>query len=173
LDKAKVDAPDTPETKKLATQLAAAQKEAQANELKLLPLRRAMTFPSRVEPSRGTSVSELEDLAANHRSLYVHPAQIYAAMGGMLLSLFLSALFYVRKRHGVVIGALIVMYPVQRVFEEMIRVDNPHDVGGLTVSQFVSIALFVIGAAYLHILYRKMPERSPLADQAAPPPMPE
>lgn len=172
LDKAKNDAPESPETKNLETQFAAAKSALELHETDIRSVRRVQKLPSRIEPSRGTSVSEVEDLAKRFRSLHVHPAQLYAAIGAMFLSLFLSALYYVRKRHGVVIGAVFVMYPVQRVFEEMIRVDNPHDIGGLTVSQFVSLSMLVIGAAYLHILYRHMPERSTLADAAAPPPMP-
>ena len=172
LDKAKAEGSDSPEAKNLATQFASQLKATETSELEQRSIRRAQKFPSRIEPTRATSISELEDIAARYRSLYVHPAQLYAAIGAMLLSLFLSALYYVRKRHGVVIGALLVMYPVQRMFEEMIREDNPKDVGGLTVSQFVSLGLFFMGAAYLHMLYRRMPERSPLADAAAPPPMP-
>ena len=172
LEKAKAEDPDSPETKNLAAQFAAQIKVTETSELEQRAIRRAQKFPSRIEPTRGTSISELEDIAARYRSLYVHPAQLYAAIGAMFLSLFLSALYYVRKRHGVVIGALFMMYPVQRMFEEMIRVDNPHDVGGLTVSQFVSVSMLLVGAAYLHMLYRRMPERSPLADAAAPPTMP-
>lgn len=172
LDKAKAESPESPQVKELTEQFTAQLKLAETSEFELRSLRRAMKFPSRIEPSRATSVSELQDLAAAFRSRFVHPAQLYAATGAMILSLFLSALFYLRHRHGVVIGALFMMYPVQRMLEEMIRVDNPKDVGGLTVSQFISLSMFVIGAVYLHFLYRNMPERSPLADAAAPPPMP-
>ncbi|MEK7731866.1 MAG: hypothetical protein AAB363_08415, partial [Planctomycetota bacterium] len=70
---------------------------------------------------------------------------------------------YVRKRHGVVIVMLLVLYPIQRTLEDMIRVDNPHDVGGLTVSQFVGLMLFLAGVAALIFLYKKLPERSPYA----------
>jgi len=46
---------------------------------------------------------------------------------------------------------------------EVIRADNPHDVGGLTISQGVSVALFVAALLYFVVLYKFMPERSPYA----------
>ncbi len=164
------DAPESADTAKLKAALEAAGKKAKAKALELHSLLFAQRFPSRVEPGRRTSVSELEHLAAQCRSLPIHPTQLYASIGAMILSLFLSALFYARRRHGVVIGVLLVMYPIQRMLEEMIRVDNPHDVGGLTASQFIGLSLFVVGVVYLTVLYRKLPERSPYADAAAAPP---
>ena len=86
----------------------------------------------------------------------------------MLLSAFLSALFYRRKRHGVVIGTLLLLYPIQRTVLELIRADNPHDVAGLTVSQSISLGLFILAAIYLLVLYRAMPERSPNTRAATP-----
>jgi len=122
----------------------------------------AQQYPSRVNPERSMSVSELQDLAAEARSLPVHPTQLYSAIGAMLLSGLLSAIFYQRKRHGVVIGLLFVLYPISRVIIESIRADNPHDTAGLTVSQFVSLAMFVGGVTYLIVLYRAFPQRSPV-----------
>ncbi len=162
-EKSKAEAPDSPETAKLKAALDSAMEKAQKHERELASLINAQKFPSRVEPTRRTSVSELERLAAQHTSLPIHPTQLYAAIGAFLLSAFLSAVFYVRKRHGVVIGLLLVLYPIQRTIEELLRVDNPHDVIGLTVSQFIGIALFLTGVAYLMVLYKKLPIRSPYA----------
>lgn len=128
---------------------------------RLNDVKRAQAFPSRENPERITSVSELESLAGQSRSQPIHPAQLYAAIHALLLSLFLSAIFYQRRRHGVVIGLLIVLYPIARVLLEIIRTDNPQDTAGLTVSQFVSVSMFLFGVTYLLVLYRKLPERSP------------
>ena len=106
-------------------------------------------------------------LAALHRSLPVHPTQLYSSVQALLLSAVLSGLFYIRKRHGVVIGALFVLYPLPRMFLELIRTDNPHDVGGLTISQSVSFAMLAAGIVYLVVLYKWLPERSLLVDQEA------
>lgn len=161
--RAQAESPGSPETKKLEAAVAAAVKKFDAHQKELASLIHAQQFPSRVEPSRRTSVSELEHLASNYQSLAVHPTQLYAAINAILLSAFLSALFYVRKRHGVVIVMLLVLYPIQRTIEELIRVDNPHDVGGLTISQFIGLVLFLFGIAALLYLYKKLPERSPHA----------
>jgi phosphatidylglycerol:prolipoprotein diacylglycerol transferase len=160
-ERAKSEAPDSPDTANLKKTFEAAAKKGKAREQDLASLRIAQRYPSREEPSRATSVSELEELAAQFRSLPIHPTQLYAAIGALVLSGFLSALFYVRRRHGVVIGALLVLYPIQRMLEEIIRVDNPHDVGGLTVSQFISAGLCLVGVVYLYLLYTRMPETSP------------
>jgi len=159
-EQAKATAPDSPETAKLKASLETA---AEKTEKELHSLINAQKFLSRIEPSRKTSVSELQQLASNYQSLAVHPTQLYAAINAFLLSAFLSALFYVRKRHGVVIVMLLILYPIQRTIEELIRVDNPHDVGGLTISQFIGLVLFLFGVAALYFLYKKLPERSPYA----------
>ena len=130
-------------------------------------LSRAQRFPSRVVPTRVTSVTELERLAALHRSVPIHPTQLYSSIQALLLSAVLSGLFYIRKRHGVVIGALFVLYPLPRMILELIRADNPHDVGGLTISQSVSFAMLAAGLVYLVVLYKRLPERSLLVDQEA------
>ncbi len=168
--RAESESPKSPEAEKIKAAFEAYAKSAKEREQDLFSLRTAQKYPSRVEPGRGTSVSELEDLAGAFRSLPVHPTQFYAAIGAMLLSGFLSTLFYARRRHGVVIGALLVMYPLQRMLEEMIRVDNPHDVAGLTVSQFISLSLCLVGLAYLYFLFKHAPRESPYAQRAELPP---
>jgi len=154
-----------------ASQVAALEKELKsANQAveavykkhRLADLDWAQQYPSRMSPERSTSVSELQNLAAQARSLPVHPTQLYSAIGAILLSGLLSAVFYQRKRHGVVIGLLFVLYPISRVILEMIRADNPHDAAGLTISQFVSVAMFLGGVVYLIALYRWLPQRSPV-----------
>ncbi len=144
-----------------------AAKAAAKKEIGLLLA--AQRFPSRVNPQRPSSVSELEELAAHSQSLPVHPTQLYAAFGALLLSFLLATTFHRRKRHGVVIGLLFVLYPIQRTLEEMIRADNPHDVAGLTVSQSISLGMLLFGVVYLLVLYKSMPERSPLAVVTAAP----
>jgi len=124
---------------------------------------KAQAYPSRRNPERKTSVSELQALAAHAKSLPVHPTQLYSAVHALILSGLLSAVFAYRKRHGVVIGLLFVLYPVARVLLELIRADNPHDTAGLTISQFVSVTMCVLGIIYLVVLYKVLPERSPYA----------
>lgn len=157
--------------KQLTAKLASAQEMEKAvrKALHLDDLLWNMKYPSRINPQRTISQSELQQLAAECKSLPVHPTQLYASINGFILSGLLSAVFYVRRRHGVVIGLLILLYPVSRVLEELIRTDNPHDILGLTISQFVSVCMFLFGVAYLYVLYTKLPERSPaLANEKLP-----
>jgi len=146
-----------------------AQAHLGANGGTLALLEKAQQYPSRSHPERNTSVTELEELAAKCRSLPVHPAQLYASVNAFLLYFLLTALFYVRKRHGVVFATLLILYPITRLILETIRVDNPHDVGGLTISQFISVLLCITGAISLFVIYRYLPERSPLAVPYIPP----
>lgn len=147
----------------LIDKLASLKKSATKHESKILPLRMAQKYPSRISPERKSSITELTDLSEEFSSLPIHPTQIYSVINAFLLYGFLTALFYVRKRHGVVIGAVIIMYPIPRILLETIRVDNPSDTGGLTISQFFSLAMIVLGISYLIALYKHMPERSPYA----------
>jgi len=161
-ERAKVESPDAKATAELKTLLETASKAKKEQEKKLVSLRVAQRFPSREAPTRGMSVSELESLAHTHRSQAVHPTQLYSSINAFLLSGLFSAVFYIRKRHGVVIGLLIVLYPIPRTLLEIIRVDNPPDIGGLTISQFVSLAMVAGGLVYLWFLYKRMPQRSPV-----------
>ncbi|MEK6797636.1 MAG: prolipoprotein diacylglyceryl transferase [Planctomycetota bacterium] len=146
---------------------AAAEKRLESHRSEISSLFAAQRFPSRVNAARPTSVSELQKQAAKCLSQPVHPTQLYAAGQAMFLSLLLSAVFTHRRRHGMVIGLLLLLYPVQRTLEEIIRADNPHDVGGLTASQSISVGLLVLATAYLVYLYKILPERSPLVAREA------
>ncbi len=108
-----------------------------------------------------TSPSELAQLVREprFRSHPVHPAQLYSAVGPILLSFLTTAWLHRRKRHGTVFVLGFMLYAVERFVEEAIRVDNPQDTFGLTVSQGISIGVFVcLGIGWLILL--KMPLRS-------------
>lgn len=92
----------------------------------------------------------------------VHPAQLYSAVGPLLLAWLTNSLFYRRKRHGVVFAIGFLLYAVERFIEESIRVDNPVDTFGLTVSQAISVGIFIIMVVWLAVL-QKLPLRSPRA----------
>lgn len=96
------------------------------------------------------------------RSPCLHPAQLYSAVGPLLLAWLTSALFYRRKRHGVVFAVGLMLYAVERFIEETIRVDNPADTLGLTISQAISVVVFIVMGTWLLVLQR-LPLRSPRA----------
>lgn len=110
----------------------------------------------------GLTIGELRRLIHEHPSLPVHPTQLYSTAGLLVLALLLHKLYYRRKRDGQVILTLLLIEPVSRFLIEMIRADNPHDTFGLTISQFIALALTAIGL--LGLLYtRTLPARSPRA----------
>jgi phosphatidylglycerol:prolipoprotein diacylglycerol transferase len=95
----------------------------------------------------------------NLKTVPIQPSQIYASLTAFIIAWVLSVYYWRRKRDGMVIAWLFVLYPATRIFEEMIRADNPHDTFGLTISQAISVA--AIPAAFLFmLLLRKLPERS-------------
>jgi prolipoprotein diacylglyceryltransferase len=109
------------------------------------------------DPPRARSVEDVQRLAAGQRSRHVHPTQLYDFLALAALFVVLSVIFYRRKRHGMVLAWGLVLYAVQRFFQEMLRADNPRDVWGMTVSQFVCAVLLVAGLALMMVLLRLAP----------------
>lgn len=101
-------------------------------------------------------------LSPEHRSLSVHPVQLYAAISAGLIAAVLNTWFYRRRHHGMVACLFWFMYPLTRVLEEIIRADNPHDTLGLTISQFVSLLLVPVGIIW-YIVVRRLPPRAETA----------
>ncbi|MCK4660914.1 MAG: prolipoprotein diacylglyceryl transferase [Phycisphaerae bacterium] len=145
--------------------------QARAGELskRLRPRMTAQQYPSRQEPSRPITLSELEQLSRQYRSSPVHPAQLYALVNALLLYGVLVLIFNRRKRHGVVLGWMLLLYPIARFVLELIRVDNPYDTGGMTISQAFGVAVFVCGLIWMLVLYKLQPLRSPFAQPWIPP----
>ncbi|GMV96287.1 MAG: hypothetical protein AMXMBFR83_06550 [Phycisphaerae bacterium] len=119
----------------------------------------------------GLTPARLSELADDprYRSGPLHPAQLYSAIGPLLLAWLTNAVFYRRKRQGVVFVLGLSLYAVERFIEESLRTDNPVDTFGLTVSQAISVGLLaVMGVWYL--VLRRLPLRSPRAVAFVPPP---
>jgi phosphatidylglycerol:prolipoprotein diacylglycerol transferase len=115
------------------------------------------------------SLDEFKALAAEHRSLPVHPTQLYAAIAALLLAIMLDRLYWRRTRDGVVIATMLIAQPLARYMLEIIRTDNPVDTfGGHTVSQGIALGLSAAGVVLLLIVYR-LPPRSPRAKIFIPP----
>lgn len=143
-------------------EVAALQNELKASRLKYADLREQMN-------KYGVTAAALRAMAAEHRSLPVHPAQLYETVGALLLALFLNALFYRRAFDGQVICTLFIVQPMQRWVLETIRVDNPVDTFGMTISQFLALCMIVV-AVLAYWVNRRLAARSPLARVWEPPP---
>jgi len=80
------------------------------------------------------------------RSMPVHPSQIYAAVSGLILCGWTLLFSTFAKRTGVVIGVGLIAYGVQRIIEEIIRVDEAGQFGtSLSIAQWISMGGIVLG----------------------------
>lgn len=114
---------------------------------------------------KGTPMTwaELRTLAAQQHSRWVHPAQLYDAIACTLMFFVLSAIFWRRRRPGMVVAWGMILYGINRVLQEMIRGDNPHDTFGLTISQFMSLAILAAGVVVAVVLMRRGVSTRPAA----------
>ena len=104
------------------------------------------------------------------RSNPVHPTQIYSAVHAALLSWVLWSFYPLRRRDGEVTALMLTVYPISRFLLEMIRIDESAVFGtGLSISQNISIVIF-LGAIGLWVwLRRQEPQRAEFALAAQPP----
>ena len=123
----------------------------------------AVTFPAGSPPWARHVQAGLIPLDAV-RSLPVHPAQLYAVADGLLLLALLTWYFPRRRRDGEVMALLMVTYPLTRSLIEALRDDEPHAYLGLTLSQAISVVVFVAGLATWAWLLRQPARRH--ADRA-------
>jgi phosphatidylglycerol:prolipoprotein diacylglycerol transferase len=98
------------------------------------------------------------------RSLPLHPTQLYAAVDGLVLFALLTAYYPLRRRAGEVIALLMLTYPVTRFLIERLRDDESAFVWGLTISQAVSLVLFLMGLALRQYLAMR-PKSLPPAEE--------
>jgi phosphatidylglycerol:prolipoprotein diacylglycerol transferase len=92
-------------------------------------------------------------------SLPIHPAQLYSAITAALIGWVLWSYYPLRRRDGQVVGLMLALYPISRFLEEIIRTDEPAVFGtGLSISQNISLAVFVTGIGLLFYL-SKQPNR--------------
>lgn len=81
------------------------------------------------------------------QSLPVHPAQIYGSLAGFFLLGVLLAYFPYRRAGGEVMAVLMITYPLTRWPLEAVRGDEPPIFGGMTLSQNISVVVFLCGLA--------------------------
>lgn len=113
----------------------------------------AVSFPAGTDPWK--LHRELGLIAGNAaRSLPVHPTQIYSALDALILLILLLAYYPLRRRDGEVLGVLMLAYPITRFLIEYLRNDEGNFFAGFTISQNISIALFLSGLAYWFWLSR-------------------
>ncbi len=133
-------------------------------ELQKAKLMRAATQIQQValadQSDYSTALEKIRAIGRNQKSQWVHPTQVYDLVSLSLMFMVLSVMFYRSKRHGVVISWTLILYGVNRFCLEMLRGDNPHDVIGLTISQFMSLVILAIGLIYLALVIKVLPAQS-------------
>ena len=102
------------------------------------------------------------------RSQPVHPTQIYSAVNAGLLAWLLWSFYPLRRRDGEVIALMLTVYPIARFLLEAIRVDESPVFGtGLSISQNISIFIFLVAVALWTYLLRQPLRRADLNVSAA------
>ncbi len=127
-----------------------------------------------LKPYDSLSKSQQEDVTRHHRycNISIHPTQLYSS--GM--ALFWSIVLYLfwknwgsgqldlskRKKFGKpgsTFGLMFILYGPTRFVIEFIRDDNPFEAAGLTISQFISIAMVIIGVVVMVVCSRMQQEQ--------------
>jgi phosphatidylglycerol:prolipoprotein diacylglycerol transferase len=90
------------------------------------------------------------------RTLAMHPAQIYATISALLVAAVLWFAFPWRRFDGQLFVWMLVLYPLCRLLEEVIRSDELGIWGTpLTISQWISVGLLVAGLGLWWVLQRR------------------
>lgn len=93
--------------------------------------------------------------STNRTSLPVHPTQLYLALGMMIIAAILFVVFIKKKTHGLACASYFILYPLLRFPVEYLRGDTTFEFFGLSVSQTISLVLFVVGVYSIIVLKRK------------------
>jgi phosphatidylglycerol---prolipoprotein diacylglyceryl transferase len=106
----------------------------------------AVRFPPGSPPYADQAASGMLTAANPPASLPVHPTQLYSAITAALIGWLLWSYYPFRRRDGQVVALMLMVYPISRYLEEIIRTDEPAVFGtGLSISQNISVAVFVAG----------------------------
>ena len=94
----------------------------------------------------------------------LHPTQIYSSIDGFMIAAITSWYFWRRRRNGEVLALALIIYPITRFCIELLRADEVGKFGTtLTISQWVSILLFLVNIGFLIYLSRRPAVKEPIA----------
>lgn len=123
--------------------------------------------PLKVETTSG-EIIEIPAPEPRSRSLPVHPTQIYSAVNAALLAWVLWSFYPFRTRDGEVTALMLTTYPIARFLLEIIRIDESAVFGtGLSISQNISVVLFVLALCLWFFLRQRAPGVSGFAPETA------
>jgi prolipoprotein diacylglyceryltransferase len=95
------------------------------------------------------------------RTLGLHPTQLYESISMALLFFLLTAYYPFRRHDGEVMVLFMLGYAVHRFLNEMLRNDTDPVAFGMTLSQNVSILIFVAGLLLFWYLRRQPAQYGP------------
>lgn len=99
-------------------------------------------------------------------SLPLIPTQLMMALDGIILCALLWTYYPIRRREGAVMALLMMTYAVNRYLIEQLRLDNPEYIGNFTISQAISLGLFVAGFIMMILVqWRGRPAMQPATVQ--------
>ncbi len=99
------------------------------------------------------------------RTIGIHPTQIYETISTALILFLLLSYIPFRRHNGELLILLMVTYSVHRFINEIIRIDTKEVFAGLTLSQNISILLFVTGIGLGIWLWKQPPQYGPGSEQ--------
>lgn len=105
-----------------------------------------------------------------YRCLSVHPVQLYSSAAALAVCLLLF-MFWKRSvktdktssRPGNVFGLMFVFYGICRFLLEFVRDDNPFEIGILTISQIIAIAMVISGLILVAVFRKIKPDNIELS----------
>ncbi len=80
---------------------------------------------------------------------YIHPTQIYASAALIIAFVVLKIAQKKPPFNGFVFFLYLVLYSFQRFFIDFLRADTPVYFGSLTISQIISIGVFLLGTGFI------------------------
>lgn len=93
----------------------------------------------------------------------LHPTQIYSSIDGFMIAALTTWYFSRRRRNGEVLAVALIIYPITRFCMELLRADEGGQFGtSLTISQWISIALFIVNLPFMYYLSRRPAVRDPV-----------
>lgn len=107
----------------------------------------AVSFPADSEPAYQQLLQGA--IGPGQSSLPLHPTQLYEAVFGLALFLFLSRYSKRERRDGEMIALLFLFYSGTRFFVEMLRGDDRWMVAGISVPQYLTVLGLVLSATFL------------------------
>lgn len=108
-----------------------------------------------------------------YRCLPVHPTQLYASGGALILGLILYGVwrrsqkaekagrYCFLTKPGSTFSLMFILYGIMRFTLEAIRDDNPFETAGLTIAQILSIGLGLLGIVLVIFFSLTKPEKLP------------